>query len=94
MQEPLSLLYLGPSTTGGPGLLGVATLQLTVQREADSLGSICYGAFQQLALISPAGHEIGQISVAARLLDCQPDAEKQSSHWEQVSLSQSHDDAV
>ena len=85
MQAPLSLLYLGPSDTGGPSLLGVATLQLRLHRDDDSLGSVCYGSFQQLPLISPAGHKMGCITVAARVVDRSPSPLRQSLALAQVT---------
>ena len=75
-QAPLCLLFLGPSAKGGPGLLGVATLQLDLENaEAHpnpSCNDSCCKHIHPLPLISPAGIEIGSITAAARIFCCSP----------------------
>ncbi len=78
LQAPLCLLFLGPSAKGGPGLLGVATLQLGLEN-ADphpnpSSNDSCCQRVQPLPLISPSGIEIGSITAAARIFCCMPTA--------------------
>ncbi len=80
VQAPLCLLFLGPSAKGGPGLLGVATLQLGLEN-ADphpnpSSNDSCCRRVQPLPLISPAGIEIGSITAAARIFCCMPTASR------------------
>ncbi|KAA6427226.1 MAG: hypothetical protein FRX49_02983, partial [Trebouxia sp. A1-2] len=75
-QAPLCLLFLGPSAKGGPGLLGVATLQLVLEN-ADphpnpSSKDSCCQRVHPLPLISPVGIEIGYITAAARIFCCMP----------------------
>ncbi|DBA66516.1 TPA: hypothetical protein ACH3X2_002486 [Trebouxia sp. C0005] len=76
LQAPLCLLFLGPSAKGGPGLLGVATLQLVLEN-ADphpnpSSKDSCCQRVHPLPLISPVGIEIGYITAAARIFCCMP----------------------
>ena len=80
LQAPLCLLFLGPLAKGGPGLLGVATLQLGLEN-ADphpnpSSNDSCCKRVQPLPLISPAGIEIGSITAAARIFCCMPTASR------------------
>lgn len=70
VQAPLCLLFLGPSAKSGPGLLGVATLQLRIQEADPNANDSCRNRVQLLPLISPAGDEIGCMVAAARIVDC------------------------
>ncbi len=77
LQAPLCLLFLGPSAKGGPGLLGVATLQLGLENadshpNPGSNDSCCKRVHPLPLIISPAGIEIGSISAAARIFCCMP----------------------
>lgn len=74
MQNPLTLLLLGPTARGVPGLLGVAALSLQIEGIKSTFSSTCCELAQPIALISPAGKEIGCINAAARLVCCQPAA--------------------
>ena len=74
MQDPLTLLLLGPSAKGVPCLLGVATLSLQIEGIDSSFSSTCSKRAQPITLVSPAGDKIGCIHVAARLVCCQPAA--------------------
>lgn len=77
MQDPLTLLLLGPTAKGMPGLLGVATLPLYIEGDHADFSHTCISRAQPLPLISPAGERIGCITAAARVVCCQPGAPEQ-----------------
>lgn len=77
MQDPLTLLLLGPTANGVPGLLGVATLLLHIEDAQIDFGHSCSSRAQPVPLISPAGDMIGCITAAARVVCCQPAALEQ-----------------
>lgn len=72
VQDPVTLLLLGPTAKGGPGLLGVATLSLHIEDAQHDFSNTCSSCAQPLPLISPAGEKIGSITAAARIICCQP----------------------
>ena len=74
MQDPLTLLLLGPTAKGMPGLLGVATLPLHIEDTPTDFSHNCSSRARPLPLISPAGERIGCITAAARVVCCQPAA--------------------
>ena len=71
VQDPLTLLLLGPTAKGAPGLLGVATLSLHIEVAQHDFSDTCSGRAQPLPLISPSGEKIGHITAAARIVCCQ-----------------------
>lgn len=77
MQDPLTLLLLGPTAKGTPGLLGVATLSLHIEDAKHDFSDTCSSRAQPLPLISPSGDKIGHITAAARIVCCQPAAAEQ-----------------
>lgn len=79
VQDPLTLLLLGPTATGAPGLLGVATLLLHIEDAQQDFSNTCHSRAQPLPLISPAGEQIGCVTAAARVVCCQPGVREQPS---------------
>lgn len=77
MQDPLTLLLLGPTAKGVPGLVGVATLSLQIEDAQHDFSDTCSSRAQPLPLISPSGEKIGHITAAARIVCCQPAASEQ-----------------
>lgn len=77
MQDPLTLMLLGPTAKGAPGLLGVATLSLHIEDAQHDFSDTCSSRAQPLPLISPSGEKIGHITAAARIVCCQPAAAEQ-----------------